>query len=183
MCSPVLFVAGGLQVAGGVMQAGAQLQAGREQQAYYNYLAEQDKVRAKVAREQGDREANAAQTKGAFDTARLKRNTREFAASQVAAAAANGIGGSVTAQDLALDTFEKGKLDEMAIRYNADQAAWAAKTGADYQAWDFENQSVMNRAAGSQARSAAKRNAAASLLGGATQAFGTYANYKTYGPR
>lgn len=183
MCAPALIVgAMGMQLGGAAYTAYQQNQAGKESQKYYNYLADQNKVAAGEAKKQGDREATAAQTEGAFESKRLGRNVRQFAASQIAAAAANNIGGgSVTTQDLALDTFEKGKLDQMAIRYNADQKAWSAQTGAAYQAWDLENQATQNRISGVQARRTAARQANATLLGGATQAAGTYATYKTYG--
>lgn len=184
MCAPLLAVAAvaGLQMGGAAYSANQQNQAGKETQKYYNYLADQNKIAADEARKQGIRETTAAQTEGAFEAKRLGRNVRQFAASQLAAAAANGIGGgSVTTQDLALDTFEKGKLDEMAIRYNADQKSWAAQTGADYKAWDFENQATQNRISGVQARRTASRQANATLLSGATQAIGSFATYGMYG--
>lgn len=184
MCAPLLAVAAvaGLQMGGAAYSANQQNQDGKESQKYYNYLADQNSIAAKAAKKQGEMESSAAQTQGAFEAKRQGRDVRQFAASQLAAAAANGIGGgSVTTQDLALDTFEKGKLDEMAIRFNADQKSWAAQTGADYKAWDYENQATQNRISGVQARRTASRQANATLLSGATQAAGSFMTYGMYG--
>lgn len=183
MCGPAApFVAlGAMQLGGAAYSAYQTNEAGKESQKYYNYLAAQNAVAASEAKKQGEREETLIQDAAAFDMAKHKRTVRQFAAGQVASAAGNNIGGgSVTTQELAKDTFDRSRLDELAIRYNADQRSWAAKTGANYRAWDLEQQGVQNRVAGVQARRTAARQANATLLGGATQAAGTYSTWKLY---
>lgn len=183
MCSPAALVVGlaGMQMGGAAYSAYQQNQAGKETQKYYNYVAAQNAAAADEAIKQGDREETMIQDAAAYETGKHKRSVRQFAAKQIADAAGNNIGGgSVTTQAIAQDTFDRAKLDELAIRYNADTRGYTAKTEASNKAWDLRNQSTMNRISGVQARKTAARQANATLLGGATQAAGTYANYKLY---
>lgn len=168
MCTPLLAlgaVAAATTAAGGAYSASQQNQAGKSQQAYYNYIADQNKQAADYALKIGEARDTASQNQGALESAKHARDVASFSASQKAIMAANGLASdSVTATDITGDTFDKGKLDEMMIRYNADQRSWEAKTGAAYQSWDLNNQSTMNRFAGINARRAGAANANSTLF-------------------
>ena len=83
--------------------------------------------------------------------------------------AVNGLGaGSVTAEDIVLDTQTKAEMDKEAIRYNADAMIKETQTQARNQAWDLRSQSKLNLFAGKNAKRAGEINAASSLLGSAS---------------
>ena len=184
MCAPAVLapIAIGMTVAGGIFSAQAQAAAGRAQQGYYNYQAEINRQQAAAALQIGEQRATLAESEGALESGRALRSASELAGAQKAVLASNNVGGSsVTAQDIYSDTFDKEKLDQIMIRYNADVKAHAAKTGAAYEAFDYENQAKLNQLAGRNARKAGNANAIGTLLGTA----GSVANsaYSIYGPR
>lgn len=168
MCEPVsagLAVAGLTAMAvGGVQKANSEKRAGKAQQQYYDYLAEQNEIEAASAEAVGQRNATMAQDAGSRELSKLKRGVMQFAATQIATGAANGIGGgSVTTADIAGDTFDKAKLDELTIRFNADSQAAEALDAGKYKAWDLRNQKTMNKISGKNASVAGKEAAKATL--------------------
>lgn len=137
----------GLTLMGGLYTADQQRKQGAAEQAYYN-------MEAKLK----EREAEQFVLQGQTDQLSLARSTRQLMASQRAAMAANGIAlDSGTAQDIAWDTIYQSALDQAAIKYNAENAAWAS----NYEAG-------LKRVAGAQANAAGRANAAATLIGTAT---------------
>ena len=89
----------------------------------------------------------------------------EISASQRAALAANGIplyGG--TAADIGLDTANKTKMDELAIRFNADTKSWETNQQARDFNWQSQNQAQQYRYAGQNAKRAGKANAFSTIL-------------------
>lgn len=185
MCAPVPVLLTAATVAtqaygaySGAQAANAQ---GKSNQNYYDYVAGQNRTAADYALKTGDARANASQVQGALDTAKYVREASSFGATQRATSAAAGVGGgSVTAEDIGYDTLTKQKLDEMAIRYNADVASYSAKQGAAYEAYDQNNQAILNTMAGKNARAAGKASAKASLIQGATAIANTGMTYNMY---
>lgn len=74
----------------------------------------------------------------------------------------------VTAEDIANDTFNKQRLDELAIRYNADVKSWETNTQAANQNWAAQTQANQYRYAAKNAKHAGKIAAFTTLLGTAT---------------
>lgn len=184
MCEPVslslMAASVGLQTVGAIQGASAANAAGKANQQYYDYIAAQNKASADEAVRVGAQKADMAQMKGSQDSAKYARSASEFRGLQRATSAAMGVTSGATAEDIAYDTLTKEGLDEQAIRYNADLAAWSAKTGAAYEAWDYRNQSNLNTMAGVNARNAGKTQAKASLIGGATSIANTLYNGSLY---
>lgn len=170
MCDPVTLgtlavVSIGATIGSGIYSANQQNKAGKAQQGYYNYIADQEEASAKAALAVGERNATLAQDAGAREAADAKRASLRFGATQQAALAANGVGGgSVTAADIAGDAFDKAKLDEIAIQYNANSKAAEAITDANYKSWDFKNQANLSRLSGVNARRAGAAQANATLF-------------------
>lgn len=169
MCDPLTATFATLQVAGAVQGASSANKAGKANAAYYKSLADANEVAAGEVLKAGRIKENMAQAQAGRDTEIIQRESADLRAKQVAIAAANGMGaGSVTAEDIGSDTLTRQRMDELAIRYNADMDSWAAKTDAQNQAWDLRSQAGFNRQSAVNARQAGRNNAIASLIGGAT---------------
>jgi hypothetical protein len=183
MCDPVSLTVTAMAIQGGGALYGAQAakKSGKAQQDYYNAIAANNEVAAEQAIKAGAIRENMTQYQAGLDTARLQRDASSLRARQTAVATAMGVGsGSVTSEDISTDTLSKQRMDELAIRYNADVEGWGAKTSAQNEAWDLKNQAGFNRMAGVNARTVGKNNAMASLIGGATSMASTAYGYSTY---
>lgn len=171
-----------VQGVGGLYAAGEQRAAGRSTQAYYDALAASAKQESEIALRTGEQRATLAEDQGAIDSRIVARNADKLAGSQAVAMAANGLGsGSVTAEDITRDTFDKKTLDEMAVRYNADSRAWEAKTEASYKSWDALNRSKGYTTAGVNSRAAGNAAATTTLFSTASQLLGTGLSYSLRG--
>jgi small-conductance mechanosensitive channel len=171
------------------MQAYGQQQAGKAQSKMYQYQAslaqQQAAITKKYAEEQkksieAASEANitATQNQAADESKTLFRQITQLTGTQKATIGALGIGG-VTAADIATDTFDKAKMDELAIRYNANVKSWQIGQQAKrdiwtigeeskYKAWSLESEASQYSAAAKNARKAANINSATTLLSTAT---------------
>jgi hypothetical protein len=98
-------------------------------------------------------------------------------------AAAGVGGGSVTSADIELDTLEKAKMDEIAIRYDADSEAksirdeanrrkWQIGEDLKYGNWGSSVQESQVRASGRAAKTASYYSAASSIMSGASSVAG-----------
>jgi hypothetical protein len=182
MCEPVTagiaLLGMGLQAIGGVEAADAQREQGKANERYYNSLADTNEKQADIAIKVGESQATAFQDAGARETAGLKNQVKQFEGTQKAAMAAAGIGaGSGTAEDIVGDTFDKAKMDEMAIRYNADARTQEAVYNSKAQAWGLKEQARQYRIGGANARQAGDTNASATLLGTAGSVAGGAYNF------
>jgi hypothetical protein len=193
MCDPITIAAVVTTTAAGTYKAYSENQEGKAQQAYYNYLSEQSRIegqtaldignkRSEAALKQGDLQSQSVQDVASQEGKQLKEQQARFSSSQKAIMASQGVTG-VTAQDIALDTFNKQRLDELNLRYNADVKSYEAKVGARYGSYQaleeakYNNFASQNLAgqysfAGKNARKAGQRQAIGTLLGtAATLAF------------
>lgn len=140
------------------------------QSNYYNFLADQAKLKSDLARQAGEQQATYAQDEGAKLGHQLKKQVDQVEAAQTTGMIAQGIElGSVTAEDIANDTLNKYKLDEMAIRYNADLKAYEAKRAAIIQSWELYGEAASMGLSGQMMSSATRLQAQSSLIGGAAQ--------------
>lgn len=158
-----------LMIAGTASSAYSSYQEGLAEKNYYDYLAKNSRMEAGLVRKRGDQESTFAQDQGLRETKSLSRKVKQVEGAQTAAAAASGVAGSVTAQDIALDTFNKSKMDELNVRYNADQESWKAVNDASLKAFELENQARGYEYAGKAAKKTGIRRGFNSLLGGAGQ--------------
>lgn len=128
---------------GGMLSAYNQYQQGKAEQEMYNFQADQ-------ILQQGVQQA-----------AEVKKQGRQFLASQQAAMAANGMAlDSLTAEDISKDTLTQNSLDEILIKYNAYNNAFQA------------------RKAGINSRIAGSTKAATTLMGTATQTMDSWNQWK-----
>lgn len=164
MCNPVALVA-----ASTAMQMVGSYQQGQAQSASYDYSAKVKEASAAQALKNGDMESRFTQDKAASDTKQLQDVTRTITGTQRAAAGANVGPGSLTTEDIAIDTTNKSKMDELMIRHNADMASWRAKEAAKQKAWELQAEAAGLRAAAKNASKGGLFGAGSSLLQGAGQ--------------
>lgn len=163
-------IAIGTQVAGGFMQYQGARAQGKAEKAYYNFLARQAEGDAEEVLATGEREVTNIQDAAGRTQGVLTNSVKELEGRQAVVQAANGVGGgSVTTEDIARDTLNKQKMDEMVIKFNADAKSYETRIGASEEAGALREGAIMNRAGGMNAARAGRRNADASLLGTATQ--------------
>lgn len=167
----------GTQLVGSVQQAKAQREAGQAQKQYYDFLASNSETQAGMVLDSAQKEANFTQDQAARDAKQVQNAGKQVTAAQTAGMAGNGIVGGATAEDVIKDSFDKAKLDELTVRYNADLKNWENKNASEFQAWDLKNQAAGYRRAGQNAVTAGGINSAATLLGGAASVGGGLASW------
>lgn len=194
MCAPVLVVAAtATAAAAGGMQAYGQQQAGKAQSKMYQYqasLAQQQAAREReYAKEQqkniesaAEQNITATQGEAAEQSKRLAREVSVLAGTQKAMMGALGIGGT-TAEDIIGSTFDRARMDEMAIRYNANVRSWQIGQEAKRniwtlgeetksKSWALEAEAVQYGAAAKNAKRVANIETTATLLKTASQTAG-----------
>lgn len=175
MCDPVS-AAMGMQVAGGAMGAMNARAQGKMEAAYYNYQADKAERMGKDLDKATQK--NIGNIEGERDKAVIDNNDNydQLEASQSAAMAANGVyADSGTNQQLIQETVEKRKIDEMAIRLNADNEIYQERVSNIQGKANLYTEATNMRLQAGNARKAAKLQMVSSLAGGATQAVSTYA--------
>jgi hypothetical protein len=164
-------------LAGGGYAMSAQNTAAKAQKTYYENQAARRQQEAELARKAADRNIENTQLQASQEAKQLAMKTGAVVGSQKAALAASGVGGgSVTAADITTDTFDKSKLDEIAIRYNADSRSSEYENDARNAKWAADVDSVQLKAAGKNAIRAGRVEQASTLLNTATSMASTAAS-------
>lgn len=177
MCSAVAALMG-VQVAGGVMSAAGEREKGAASNNYYQYLASQNDVEAKVTAQRADISATGIQDQAFLDEKARQVDVRKVEGAQTAALAAHGIGGgSKLAENLAMDTLSQSEKDAAALRYNANVKVYESNVAASDRIRALKGQATAYRYAGANALSAGDTNATSSLLGTATNVAGSWLSY------
>jgi hypothetical protein len=184
---------GVLAISAGISATGA-IMAGNTSSNSYKYQAKVNQMRGYLARRTADQnielvkrneEQNITATQ--FDASQAsKSNMQGFSkvrGAQKATLAANGMGDSVTAADIATDTFDAAKRDEIAIRYNADAKTVGIENNANQQIWNLNNEAA-NAEWGANVESAQDTMAAgnaqtAGYFGAANSVMGAASSYAT----
>ena len=173
MCDPVTATVVGLTVASGGFTAYNQYQAGSAENKYNQYLAKQSENEGKATLDAAERQSGLIQDTAKEQGKQFKRGAAEFNSSQRAAMAAMGVEG-VTVEDITNSTYDKQRMDELAIRYNADVKSWETNTNAANKNWQLQEQAKQYRYAGKNAKRAGAVNAFSTLLGTATSVGGMF---------
>ena len=164
MCEPTTIFMVGTAIAGG-MQAYGQYKEGSATNKYYKGVANAQEEQGRIEFARGEKQAELGQDAAKFSGMNQKTQAAQVASAQRASMVANGIDlGSVTASDLASETMDKSRLDELAIRYNADISTWNTMEDAKYKKWSAYTQASQSRATGKNALSAGKTAAFTTLL-------------------
>lgn len=166
--------AAGTTVAGGAFSAYEEGQAGKAQSSYYNYLSNTALLNAGLATSQGT--AAKEQIGASENQAQIGLTNRvNTTIGAEKTAMVSGVGGSSrSAQQIIGDTLNKGDLDEMALRLNADTAAKNADITAQSGAMNYTSQASGYNIAGAVARGTAGMQQFGSLLGSAGSVANSY---------
>lgn len=172
-----------IAVAGAGYSAYAQGQAGKAQSNYYNYLSDTAKLNAGLATSEAQEERRQIGTQEAKEQVGLTNRISATVGAQKASVV-TGVGGSSrSAQDIIGDTLNKGNLDEMALRLNADIRTKNSDINAQSSIMNFGTQGAGYRMAGKNAIDASRMNQASSLLQGANSVASSYYMGQLYAGR
>jgi len=168
MCAPLVAMAPYLLTAASTgMQMYSAYQEGASQSRYYNAVAEQKRQEGAAALARGEKQSELIQDTAKMEGKQFAGQKAKFNASQAAQMAAQGMDlSSVTSGDITFDSLQKEKLDEYAIRFNADSRAWETKESAKYNNWALQNEAEQMKFAAKNAKTASYNNMFSSLLGG-----------------
>lgn len=173
MCDPtggvLTAVAIGAVVGGGALSAKGAYDEGVANKNMYDYQANATGVQQDLATRAAEQNTTSIQTQASQDSKVLARRAAQVAGAQKSAMAANGVAGSVTANDIALDAFDTAKLDQMAVKYNADLKTWAINEDLKGELWNLEATKNQYKQAGKNAKRAANYKMATSIIGTAGQ--------------
>jgi hypothetical protein len=165
MCDPVTIAITATAVAGG-MQAYGQYQEGSATNKYMQRVAETQEEQGRIELARGQKQSELIQDSAKFTGTKQSTDAARVESAQRAALVAKGIDlSSVTAQDLASETMSKSKLDELAIRYNADINSWNVMQDAKYKKWGLDTEAMYSRLTGKNAKKSGQRQAFTTLLG------------------
>lgn len=161
MCAPIPIL---LTAASGTISAFGQYQQGASAKKMYDYQAEVARQEGDIALRTGDLQSRLIQDNAKTKSKELATNQAEFNAAQQADAAGAGVSGG-TLEDISNTTYSKEKLDEMALRYNADTQSWETTESAKNANWAAQSQANQYKVAGKNAKKAGTINAFGTLLG------------------
>ncbi len=180
-------------IGGAIVTAQQQRAAGLARQGYFEFIARQAQGQANLAEIRGVQQSRAIQDAAAKNFTRFQRNIKRARGAQAAAIAASGLAGTVTAQDIALDAEASNRLDELAIRFNADSQSDEVLLASRLEAGRLRSDVIQNRFAGQEARRRGFALGRQTLLSAATTTavdLGTFAGGRfdarrttTQGPR
>lgn len=155
-------------IIGGVFAAQGEKNEGLARQGYFELLASQAEGQAELVTLLGEKQSRAIQDSAAKNFTRFKRNIKRQKGAATAAIAAQGISGSATAEDIVRDAAESERLDELAIRFNADSQSDEVLQSARLRAVEFRSSAIQSRIAGESARRIGRERRTATLLSTAT---------------
>ena len=180
MCDPVSATIA-LTIAAGGYQAISQVQQGKQARSMANYQAEMVNAQNELQKRTAETNISLTQDQAARDATQHARDVARVEGSQRANMGALGLSGSTTASDIMKDTFNTAKLDETAIRYNADVKSWALKNNMDIGNFNALAEESQLRASGKNAVTAGYYNAGGTLLNTASSVANVGLMNKYYG--
>lgn len=154
----------GVSVVAGGYSAYSSYQQGAAQNKYNQALGEQAEIDGEQTLAVAQKQSNLVQDQQEEAGKQLATNYSKLNATQVADEAANGTAGSVTAQDIAGDTFNKQTQDAIAMKYNADAKSWSIMTQGQEAAFTGQQQQQQYQAAGKNAQVAGEVAATGTIL-------------------
>lgn len=141
----------GIGMAGGIVSAVGSQQEGAATSRMYKAAAGNTDVEAEILRQTAatnvmlvkrnmEQNVQATQMDASLQARDLQNIITKVRGTQKATSAASGVGGgSVTEADIAQDTLNKEKMDEIAIRYNAEAESAALTSEARENEWRIQN--------------------------------------------
>lgn len=172
MCDPNVAMA--IQTGGGVFSAISEYQAGAEESRFYKYMASTAERNALLAEKRGEAQVSSIQDVASKEAQQLREEEKALSATQKVAQASSGIIGGVTAQDVTIDTFNKAKMDELMIRFNADVRSREVFDQSTFEAMNLRQQASQFKLSAKQAKQTGLIKARTGLLTTASQVAKTW---------
>ena len=157
---------------GGVVQAFGSIQQGQAQSQAAAYNAQVAQQNAQIQQQNATWAAQSGEEQAA---AQEQRTRAQVGAIKAAEAADNIDVNSGSAVDVRSSAAELGELSALNIRSNAAKQAYGYET----QSWNAQAQANLDQANAAYAQQAGEIGAASDLLGGASDASTSWANYLT----
>jgi len=159
------WIAIGTAVVAGGYTAYSSYQQGAASKAFQNYQAQQQEVDAQAAYAVGQAQSQQVAQQGEITSQTLAFKNAQEIGKMRADESANGItANSVTAENLEVNSFNKGNRDESILNYNAQNQIWSIKTAASEQAFTDTQQSALDTIQGENEMAAGEMNATGTLL-------------------
>jgi hypothetical protein len=166
-------------IAGTVMNVKGQEKSSESKQDYYNQLADTADINAVETRQNAAINRSLLTGQTSRQSAQNESQGQELLGSQRAAVAASGIGGgSVTAENLAIDTTDKVAMNEMYIRFQGDLAKEQISRDEEATVRNLNRQAAAYRSGSAAEAEALPYNQAATILSGASQVADSWMRYK-----
>lgn len=174
MCDPITATALTLTAVSGGMQAYGQYKEGTATKKYLDNVADLKEQQGKIELARGQKQSELIQDSAKFEGVKQKKSAAQVASAQRATLVANGIDlSSGTATDLVKETIDNARLDELAIRYNANIQSWNTTEDAKFRKWGLDVEASQARTSGANAKASGKRQAFTTLLSTAASMAGT----------
>lgn len=168
-------------VAGGYT-AYSQYQQGASQKAFADYQAQQEQVDAQQAYNVGQKQSEQVAQQGEINSQTIAFKNAQEQGAQKTAEAANGLlQNSVTSENLAIGSFNKGNRDEQILNYDEQNKEWSIKTAAADQAFTDQQQSSLDVIQGKNEQAAGEMAATGTLLSTAATVAGLGSKAQTVG--
>jgi len=183
MCSAVAVgVAGiGLNVIGSIMKNVSNIKAKNANSDYLNSMADTSEQQAQEVLNAAEIQSKYIVTSAAKQNQQSRENFKRTIGTQKVVFASNGIGGgSVTAQDVALDSLARSQEDEDLIRYNADVQSGEIFRNSSFQATQLRTQAAHYRTAAKNELASIPMDNAASLINFGANASGSILQLSKY---
>jgi len=167
------WIAIGTAVVAGGFTAYSAYQQGAASKAMREYQAQQEQVDAQQAYAVGQAQSEQVAQQGELNSQTLAfKNAQEVGAMRTAESA-NGItANSVTAENLAVNHFNKGQRDESMLSYNAQNKIWSIKTEAADNVFTDQQQASLDVLQGNNEMAAGEMQATGTLLSTASTVAG-----------
>jgi hypothetical protein len=179
MC--VSLVGTGIQVIGRIQQLSARNRGADINAEYYRNLADESDDQAKEILNAAEIQQKYLVTSAAKESKQAREKFKSVIGSQTVVFASNGIGGgSVTAQDVALDSLNKSAEDEDLIRYNADTTAMEIYRGSQFQADQLRTRAKHYRTAAKNELETKSSNFLDAIIGGTGDVATGIVNYSRF---
>lgn len=174
MCDPITATVITATAISGGMQAYGQYKEGTATKKYMDHVADLKEQQGNIELARGQKQSELIQDSAKYSAVQQKTEAAQVASAQRASLVANGIDlGSVTSADLARETIDKARLDELAIRYNANVDSWNTTEDAKFRKWGLDVEASQDRQTGANAKASGKRQAFTTLLSTAASIAGT----------
>lgn len=165
MCMDPLSATMLVTAAAGTFQAASQYQQGYAMSKYYSALQTSKQQEASYDLAIGQRQGELIEDTASIESKQLAVKQAEANASSQASAAARGVQGGATAEDIVKSNLTKEQLDQDLLKYNASVKEWGVNEQAKGAAWAANTEAAEYGASSKNAKVSGRNQAIGTILG------------------